>query len=51
MRALIAGNIQDILEEVSRGLEKGVKTKTPLWVDVAIRELAVLVNVSIETSG
>lgn len=48
LRASIASNIQDIMDEVFNQFTKNVEEKKLMWQEVAIRELAVLINVSVE---
>ena len=51
LRSSIASNNQGLLEEVYNQFDMDFKSKTSLWQDILVRELAVFVNVSIEASG
>jgi hypothetical protein len=51
LRQHIAGNMQGILDEIFASFKLNAETKPKLWMDIATRELAVLVNVCIEPSG
>ncbi len=51
LRGHIASNIQGILDAVSDSFKSNVEKKPVMWAELVTRELAVLINVSVEQAG
>lgn len=51
LRAKFASNVEGILDEVTSQFRKNVEQKPVLWEDITSRELAVLINVSVEANA
>jgi hypothetical protein len=51
LRGHIASNMQGMLDEVIASFKANVEKKPVMWMDLVTRELAVLINVSVEQMG